>query len=197
MIELFYKINKEDADKLIKNNKVRSIKIYKNRINNNKKLFPIYLNKSQLNKLVENGWIRYNITCNKMKKCYGGNGLFSSLIKKIIPFAKNLFSKKIASKIATSTAQAAIEGGIKKAISGNQTIKIDEKSMNKINNSIDKINKSLDTKFNKLPINSVKTKTVGGSLLASIIFGLANILPSLLKKGKGCNQKRNQFFLDY
>ena len=78
MTEIGYNFLKRDLDKIQKF-KNPTLNIVKNKINKNSK-YKIFLNKTQFNRLLEQGFIRYKLTDSKKQKhLQKGDGIASLL----------------------------------------------------------------------------------------------------------------------
>ena len=113
MIEIGYNFLKKDLDK-IKKFKNPTLDINKKKINKNSK-YKIFLNKTQFNNLLEQGFIKYRLTDSKKQKhLQKGDGIGSllsmafNMIKPALP--------KIATTIGLSGLSAGVSSGINKAM---------------------------------------------------------------------------------
>ena len=113
MIELEYNFLKKDLDKIQKfKNPV--LDIVKSKINKNSK-YKIFLNKTQFNNLLDQGFIKYKLTDSKKRmNTQKGDGIGSllsmafNMIKPALP--------KIATTIGLSVLSAGVSHGINKAL---------------------------------------------------------------------------------
>ena len=113
MIEIGYNFLKKDLDKIQKF-KNPTLDIVKNKLNKNSK-YKIFLNKTEFNNLLDQGFIKYKLTDSKkrmnIQKADGIASLLSmafNMIKPILP--------KIASRIGLSGLSAGVSRGINKAL---------------------------------------------------------------------------------
>ena len=140
MIELGYTFLKKDLDKIQKL-KNPILDINKNKLNKNSK-YKIFLNKTQFNNLLDQGFIKYKLTDSKKRmNIQKGDGIASllsmafNMIKPALP--------KIASTIGSSGLSAGVSHGINNALNNKKKIlEIDEKLMNQIKQNLKKINDS-------------------------------------------------------
>ena len=136
MIELGYNFLKNDLDK-IKKFKNSVLDINKSKLNKNSK-YKIFLNKTQFNRLLEQGFIKYKLTDSKKQKhmqTADGIGNLSAMafntIKPVLP--------KIATTIGLSDLSAGVSHGINKALNKKKILEIDEKMMNQIKQNLKKL----------------------------------------------------------
>ena len=124
MIELGYNFLKKDLDKIQKfKNPV--LNINKNKLNKNNK-YKIFLNKTQFNNLLDQGFIKYKLTDSKKRmNIQKGDGIGSllsmafNMIKPALP--------KIATTVGLSGLSAGVSHGINKALNKKKKIlEIDE-----------------------------------------------------------------------
>ena len=113
MIEIGYNFLKKDLDK-IKRFKNPTLDIIKSKLNKNSK-YKIFLNKTQFNYLLEQGFIKYKLTDSKKRiNIQKGDGIGSlllmafNMIKPALP--------KIASTIGLSGLSAGVSHRINKAL---------------------------------------------------------------------------------
>ena len=161
--------------------------IVKSKINKNLKC-KIFLNKTQFNNLLDQGFIKYKLTDSKkrinIQKGDGIGNLLSmafNMIKPAIP--------KIASTVGLSGLSAGVSHGISKALNKKKKIlEIDEKMLNQIKQNLKKINDS------KVFDRKVTLNQRGSGIFSFLLPMLAStIIPSLIS-GKGVSKNRN-FFL--
>ena len=124
MIEIGYNFIKRDLDK-VKRFKNPTLHIDKSKINKNSK-YKIFLNNTQFNRLLDQGFIKYKLTDSKKKK----NILVSDGIGNLLSMAFNMIKPalpKIATTIGLSGLSAGVSQGINKALNKKKKIlKIDE-----------------------------------------------------------------------
>ena len=139
MIEIGYNFLKKDLNKIQKF-KNPTLDINKSKIDKNSK-YKIFLNKTQFNNLLDQGFIKYKLTDSKkrmnIQKEDGIGNLFRmafNMIKPALP--------KIASTIGLSGLSAGVSHGINKALNKKKILEIDEKMMNQIKQNFKKINDS-------------------------------------------------------
>ena len=158
-----------------------------NKLNKNSK-YKIFLNKTQFNNLLYQGFIKYKLTDSKkrmnIQKGDGIGNLLSmafNMIKPALP--------KIATTIGLSGLSAGVSHGINKALNKKKKIlEIDEKMMNQIKQNLKKINDS------KVFDRKVTLNQKGSGIFSFLLPMLAStIIPSLIS-GKGVSKNRN-FFL--
>ena len=193
-MEIGYKFTSKEIQKLSKF-KNPSILLKKDNIVQNGK-YKIYLTKNMFNKLIEKGELRYVFT-DKRKEYYiqnGGN--LGNIFKAILPHAIK-FGKRLIPALGIATASTLTSHGILKALNkkkGGSILKIDlnQSDINKIN---DMLNKLPSVIKDQLHINFKNiNQQNGGSILGTIAMLAASILPSLIS-GKGCCDKKDNFFL--
>ena len=138
MIEIGYNFLKKDLNKIQKF-KNPTLNIDKNKLNKNSK-YKIFLNKTQFNNLLDQGFIKYKLTDSKkrmnIQKGDGIGNLLSmafNMIKPVLP--------KIATTIDLSALSTSVSSGINKALN-KKILEIDEKTMNQIKQNFKKINDS-------------------------------------------------------
>ena len=111
MIELGYNFLKKDLDKIQKF-KNPTLDIVKSKINKNSK-YKIFLNKTQFNNLLDQGFIKYKLTDSKMKQnILVGDGI-GSLIKMALPFVKSI-APKVLGTVGLSSIGALTSNAINK-----------------------------------------------------------------------------------
>ena len=184
MIELGYNFLKKDLDK-IKKFKNPVLDIDKNKSNMNSK-YKIFLNKTQVNRLLEQGFIKYKLTDSKKRMDTNyGDGIGSllsmafNMIKPALP--------KIATTVGLSGLSAGVSSGINKLLNKKKILEIDEKMMNQIKQNLKKINDS------KVFDRKVTLNQRGSGIFSFLLPILAStIIPSLIK-GKGVSKNRNFF----
>ena len=184
MIEIGYNFLKKDLDEIQKF-KNPSLDINKNKLNKNSK-YKIFLNKTQFNNLLDQGFIKYKLTDSKKKQ----NILVGDGIGSLLSMAFNMIKPaltKIASTIGLSGLSAGVSHGINKALNKKKKIlKIDEKTMNQIKQNLKKINDS------KVFDRKVTLNQKGSGIFSFLLPMLAStIIPSLIS-GKGI--KNQNFF---
>ena len=185
MIEIGYNFLKKDLNKIQKF-KNPTLDIVKNKLNKNSK-YKMFLNKTQFNRLLEQGFIKYKLTDSKkrmnIQKGGGIGSLLSMAFNKIKPALP-----KIASTIGLSGLLAGVSHGINKALSKKDKIlKLDENMMNQIKQNLKKINDS------KVFDRKVTLNQKGSGILSFLLPTLVSLLPSLLSSGKGVSKNRNFF----
>ena len=194
MIELGYNFLKKDLDK-IQRFKNPILDINKNKLNKNSK-YKIFLNKTQFNNLLDQGFIKYKLTDSKKRmNIQKGDGIGNllpmafNMIKPALPKIPALPAlPKIATTIGLSGLSAGVSHGINKALNKkNKILEIDEKMMNQIKQNLKKIN---DSKV----FDRKTTLNQKGSGIFSFLFPMlaSTIIPSLIS-GKGVSKNRNFF----
>ena len=184
MTEIGYHFLKKDLDK-IQRFKNPILNINKNKLNKNSK-YKIFLNKTQFNTLLDQGFIKYKLTDSKKRmNIQKGDGIESllsmafNMIKPALP--------KIASTIGLSGVSAGVSHGINKALNKKKILEIDEKMMNQIKQNFKKINDS------KVFDRKVTLNQKGSGMFSFLLPMLAStIIPSLIK-GNGVSKNRNFF----
>ena len=113
MIELGYNFLKKDLDK-IQNFKNPTLDINKNKLNKNSK-YKIFLNKTQFNNLLDQGFIKYKLTDSKKRmNIQKGDGIGSllsmafNMIKPALP--------KIAATVGLSGLSTGVSHGLNKIL---------------------------------------------------------------------------------
>ena len=116
MIELGYNFLKKDLDK-IERFRNPTLDIIKSKLNKNSK-YKLFLNKTQFNRLVDQGFIKYKLTDSKKRmNIQKGDGIGSllsmafNMIKPALP--------KITTAIGLSGLSAGVSHGINKALNKN------------------------------------------------------------------------------
>ena len=184
MIELGYNFLKKDLDK-IKRFKNPTLDINKNKLSKNSN-YKIFLNKTQFNNLLDQGFIKYKLTDSKKKQ----NILVGDGIGSLLSMAFNMIKPalpKIATTIGLSGLSAGVSHGINKALNKKKILEIDEKMMNQIKQNFKKINDS------KVFDRKVTLNQRGSGILSFLLPILAStIIPSLIK-GNGISKNRNFF----
>ena len=182
MIELGYNFLKKDLDKT-QRFKNPVLDINKNKLNKNSK-YKIFLNKTQFNNLLDQGFIKYKLTDSKKRmNIQKGDGIGS-----LLSMAFNMI-KPALPKIATTIGlSAGVSHGINKALNKKRKIlEIDEKMMNQIKQNLKKINDS------KVFDRKVTLNQKGSGIFSFLLPMLAStIIPSLIS-GKGVSKNRNLF----
>ena len=111
MIEIGYNFVKKDLDKMQKF-KNPTLDIFKSKINENSK-YKIFLNKTQFNNLLDQGFIKYKLTDSKKKQnILVGDGI-DSLIKMALPFVKSI-APKVLGTVGLSSIGALTSNAINK-----------------------------------------------------------------------------------
>ena len=160
--------------------------INKNKLNKNSK-YKIFLNKTQFNNLLDQGFIKYKLTDSKKRmNIQKGDGIGSllsmafNMIKPALP--------KIATTIGLLGLSAGVSYGINEALNKKKKIlEIDEKMMNQIKQNLKKINDS------KVFDRKVTLNQKGSGIFSFLLPMLAStIIPSLIS-GKGASKNRNFF----
>ena len=141
MIEIGYNFLKKDLDKIQKF-KNPTLDINKNKLNKNSK-YNIFLNKTQFNNLLDQGFIKYKLTDSKKKQnILVGDGI-GSLIKMALPFVKSI-APKVLGTVGLSSIGALTSNAINKKMNKKNKdtiIRLSQNQVKKINQSLDKINK--------------------------------------------------------
>ena len=186
MIELGYNFLKKDLDK-IQRFKNPVLDINKNKLNKNSK-YKIFLNKTQFNNLLDQGFIKYELTNSKKRmNIQKGDGIGSllsmafNMIKPALP--------KIAATVGLSGLSTGVSRGLNKILNKKKKIlEIDEKMINQIKQNLKKINDS------KVFDRKVSLNQKGSGIFSFLLPMLAStVIPSLIS-GKGVSKSRN-FFL--
>ena len=184
MIEIGYNFLKKDLDK-IQTFKNPALDIDKNKLDKNSK-YNIFLNKTQFNNLLDQGFIKYKLTDSKKRKhVQNCDGIGSLLLMAFIMIKPDI--PKIATTIGLSGLSAGVSHGINKALNKKKILEIDEKTMNQIKQNLKKINgpKVFDRK--------ITLDQKGSGIFSFLLPMLAStIIPSLIS-GKGVSKNRNFF----
>ena len=174
MIEIGYNFLKKDLDK-IKRFKNPTLDIVKNKLNKNSKS-KIFLNKTQFNNLLDQGFIKYKLTDSKKRMNIQKVDEIGSLLSMAFNMIKPALPK-IATTIGLSGLLAGVSHGINKALNKKKILEIDEKTMNQIKQNLKKINDSevFDTKV---------TLNQQGSGIFSFLLPMleTTIIPSLISE---------------
>ena len=191
MIEIGYNFLKKDLDKIQKF-KNPTLDINKNKLNKNSK-YKIFLNKTQFNNLLDQGFIKYKLTDSKKKQnILVGDGI-GSLIKMALPFVKSI-APKVLGTVGLSSIGALTSNAINKKMNKKNKdtiIRLSQNQVKKINQSLDKINK-LKIVDRKITLDD-NEEQVGEGIFSILIPTIASLLPSLLSSGKGVSKNRNFF----
>ena len=151
-----------------------TLDIVKSKINKNSK-YKIFLNKTQINNLLDKGFIKYRLSDSKKKQ----NILVGDGIGSLLSMAFNMIKPalpKIASTIGLSGLSAGVSHGINKALNKKEILEIDEKMMNQIKQNFKKINDSKIFDW-KITLNQK-----GSGIFSFLLPILAStIIPSLIK----------------
>ena len=113
MVKIGYNFLKKDLDKIQKF-KNPTLDINKNKLNKNSK-YKIFLNKTQFNNSLDQGFIKYKLTDSKKKQ----NILVGDGIGSLLSMAFNMIKPalpKIATTIGLSSLSAGVSHGINKAL---------------------------------------------------------------------------------
>ena len=119
MIEIGYNFLKKDLDK-IKRFKNPTLDIDKNKLNKNSK-YKIFLNNTQFNNLLDQGFIKYKLTNSKKKQNILVGDSIGSLIKVVLPFVKSI-APNVLGTVGLSSIGALTSNAINKKM--NRKIKI-------------------------------------------------------------------------
>ena len=137
MIEIGYNFFRKNLNKIQKF-KNPTLDIVKNELNKNSK-YMIFLNKTQFNNLLDQGFIKYKLTDSKkrmnIQKGDGIGSLFSMAFNMIEPTLP-----KIAATVGLSGLSTGVSHGINKTLNKKKILEIDEKMMNQIKQNLKKIN---------------------------------------------------------
>ena len=184
MIEVGYNFDKKSLDK-IKRFKNPILNIHKNKINKNSK-YKIFLNKSQFNNLLENHMIKYKLAdAKKNKNIMEGDGL-ADIFKMMLPYAKNILPKALTT-LGLSSIGALTSNAINKK-KKDTIIKLTDTQVKKINDNLKKIN---DSKIFNKQITLAEQK--GNGIFSFLLPTIVSMLPTLLSKGNGIQNKNNFF----
>ena len=129
MIEIGYNFLKKDLDNIQKF-KNPTLDIVKSKLNKNLK-YKIFLNKTQFNRLLEQGFIKYKLSDSKKQKHLQKGDSIGSLLSMVFNMIKPALPK-IASTIGLSGFSAGVSHGINKALNKKKILKIDEQMMNQV-----------------------------------------------------------------
>ena len=188
MIEIGYNFLKKDLDKMQKF-KNPTLDIVKSKINKNSK-YRIFLNKTQFNNLLEQGFIKYKLTDSKKKQNISVGDGIGSLLKMALPFVKSI-APKVLGTVGLSSIGALTSNAINKKMNKKNKdtiIRLSQNQVKKINQSLDKINK-LKIFDRKITLDD-NEEQVGEGIFSILIPTIAILLPSLLSSGKGVSKKR-------
>ena len=185
MIELGYNFLKKDLEKIQKFKNL-VLDIDKNKLNKNSK-YKIFLNKTQFNNLLDQGFIKYKLTDSKKRmNIQKGDGIGS-----LLSMASNMIKPalpKIATTIGLSGLSAGVSSGVNKILNKKKILEIDEKAMNQIKQNLKKINDS------KVFDRKVTLNQKGSGIFSFLLPMLASaIIPSLISKGGKISKNRNFF----
>ena len=179
MIELGYNFLKKYLDK-IKRFKNPALDIVKSKINKNSK-YKIFLNKTQFNQLLEQGFIKYKLTDSKKRMNIQKGDRIGSLLSMAFNMIKPALPK-IATTIGLSGLSAGVSHGINKALNKKKILEIDKKTMNQIKQNLKKINDS------KVFDRKITLNQKGSGIFSFLLPMLAStIIPSLIS-GKGVSK---------
>ena len=124
MIEIGYNFLKKDLNKIQKF-KNPTLDIVKSKLNKNSK-YKIFLNKTQFNRLLEQGYIKYKLTDSKKRMNIQKRDGIGSLLSKVLPFVKSI-APKVLGTIGLSGLSARVSYGINKALNKNKILKLMKK----------------------------------------------------------------------
>ena len=179
MIEIGYNFLKKDLDK-IKKFKNPTLDINKCKIDKNSK-YKIFLNKTQFNNLLDQGFIKYRLTDSEKKQ----NILVGDGIGSLLSMAFNMIKpalRKIATTIGLSGLSAGVSSGVNKLLNKKKILEIDEKMMNQIKQNFKKINDS------KVFDRKMTLNQRGSGIFSFLLPMLAStIIPSLIS-GRGVSK---------
>ena len=189
-MEIAYKFTPKEINKLSKF-KNPSIVLKKENINKNGK-YKIYLTKNMFNRLLEKGELKYVFT-DKRKEYYiqnGGNlgNIFKAILPHAINFGKKLLPALGVTAVTTTSSHLINKSLKKKKRGGNIKIDLSPSNVEKINNILEKLSNMRLTNYKSI------TEQNGGSVLSFILPLVGSLLPSLIS-GKGCCNKKDNFFL--
>ena len=111
MNEIGYNFLKKDLDKIQKF-KNPTLDIFKSKINKNSK-YIIFLNKTQFNNVLDQGFIKYKLTDSKKKQNILVGDRIGSLIKMTLPFVKTI-APKVLGTVGLSSIGALTSNAINK-----------------------------------------------------------------------------------
>ena len=187
-MEIGYKFTSKEINKLSKF-KNPSILLKKENIIKKGK-YKICLTKNMFNRLLEKGELKYVFT-DKRKEYYMQNGgNLGNIFKAILPHAIN-FGKKLLPALAVTgvtTSSHLINKSLKKKRGGNIRIDLSPSNVKKINNILEKLSNMKLTNYKSI------SQQNGGSVLSFILPLVGSLLPSLLNKGSGSCDKKDNFF---
>ena len=184
MIEIGYNFLKKDFNKIEKF-KNPTLHIDKSKIKINSK-YKIFLNKSQFNNSLEQGFIKYKLADSKKRmNIQKGDGI-GSLLSMAFNMIK-LALPKIAATVGLSGLSAGVSHGINKALNKKKVLEINEKMINQIKENFKKINDS------KVFDRKITLDQRGSGIFSFLLLMLAStIIPSLIK-GNEVSKNRNFF----
>ena len=192
-MEIGYKFNVKEINKLSKF-KNPSILLKKDNIVQNGK-YKIYLTKNMFNKLIEKGELKYVFTDKRKEYYIQQGGSLATIFKSLSPHLIK-FGKRLIPALGIATASTLTSHGISKVLNkkrGGSILKIDLKQSD-INKIKDMLNKLPSVIKDQLHMNFKNiNQQNGGSILGTIAMLAASILPSLIS-GKGCCDKKDNFF---
>ena len=136
MIELGYNFLKKDLNK-IKEFKNPTLYINKPKLNKNNK-YKIFLNKTQFNNLLDQGFIKYKPTDSKKLRHLQRRDDIGSLLSMAFNMIKPSLPK-IAATIGLSGLSTGVSHGINKVLNKKKILEIDEKMMNQIKQNLKKL----------------------------------------------------------
>ena len=193
-MEIGYKFNVKEINKLSKF-KNPSIVLKKENIVKNGK-YKIYLTKNMFNKLLEEGKLKYTFTDKRKEYYIQQGGSLASIFKSLSPHLIK-FGKRLIPALGIATASTLTSHGVSKALNkkkGGSILKIDlnQSDINKINDMLNKLPSVIKDQLH-MNFKNINQQN-GGSILGTIAMLAASILPSLIS-GKGCCNKKDNFFL--
>ena len=188
-MEIAYKFTPKEINKSSKF-KNPTIVLKKDNIIKNGK-YKIYLTKNMFNRLLEKGELKYTFT-DKRKEYYMQNGgNLGNIFKAILPHAIN-FGKKLLPALAVTgvatTSSHLINKSLKNKKGGNIKIDLSPSNVEKINDILEKLSNMKLTNYKSI------SEQNGGSVLSFILPLVGSLIPSLIS-GKGCCNKKDNFFL--
>ena len=193
-MEIGYKFNVKEINKLSKF-KNPSIVLKKDNIVKNGK-YKIYLTKNMFNKLIKEGKLKYVFTDKRKEYYIQQGGSLATIFKSLSPHLIK-FGKRLIPALGIATASTLTSHGISKALNkkkGGSILKIDlqQSDINKINDMLNKLPSVIKDQLH-MNFKNINQQN-GGSILSTIAMLAASILPSLIS-GKGCCDKKDNFFL--
>ena len=193
-MEIGYKFNVKEINKLSKF-KNPSIVLKKDNIVKNGK-YKIYLTKNMFNKLIKEGKLKYVFTDKRKEYYIQQGGSLATIFKSLSPHLIK-FGKRLIPALGITTASTLTSHGISKALNkkkGGSILKIDlqQSDINKINDMLNKLPSVIKDQLH-MNFKNINQQN-GGSILSTIAMLAASILPSLIS-GKGCCDKKDNFFL--